>query len=607
MAPLLLLLLATTSGLEQAQKGAGLRELYKRWESRRVRVQGSVRELKEREEVAREQEQVDLLGLGEVTVDGEQGGEVVEAAVLSGGDRDERRVDKRMQLKELQQENPEDQQMKDKQQKQKEKHDLQKQPKESQQNIQEDQPMQEEEEHDTVVYIVSGADQKTVVATLTTQEERRSYFRGRVHKHNAGSGGNITFPHFVPNTSTSRVPTSAKPSTTTRRSFPRLASWARSRLAPQAKVDRSIPRQARVHRRRIDTSTLSPKTTAPSLTSPSVSPEAWLAKFYSKTIKSKPSQQLPPSLGPEARHPGHTLRGLLALVEEEEGPTRTGSTSASLAKIKVKPQQASSLTQATTTNERTPTSGSTTNVKTPSSSISISERTSTSTSSTSERIPSSGSTNNERTHTSGSNTSSPPPPSSRVLPQDFLLQMMMLSQDTNTVTGAGEHSQDRQEDDMLALLSLPSPQPPQKIVNNVKSSPLTLSKDNSDTQSSAKHMSFIPDNDQFGDSLVFTFPGPVEARASATADVVHNQFSHNHPSHNHPLQDQSSNDHPSNKDPSPGLPSHRLQVKADFRPALATDSYNTQWLPVFVPSTRTARARGRRKRKHLNIQRRVQH
>ena len=128
-----------------------------RWESRRVRLQGAgTREGKKIRR--REKQQEELLGLGEVKV---EGGEVVTAELVS-----------------------------------------------------EDAESRTEQPSVTVTYIISAADQRTVVAKLTSEEEKKNFFAER-DKERRSDDASDDFDNFLTTTVTTPSSVISTPMVTT--------------------------------------------------------------------------------------------------------------------------------------------------------------------------------------------------------------------------------------------------------------------------------------------------------------------------------------------------------------------------------------------------------
>ena len=424
---------AAGAGREETRGGrgeGGLRALYKRWENRRVRIQGAGKGEEQRErkrEEEREKKQEELLGLGEVTINRESkeevftedrpvreergreddksdgknvpsimevfGGERGEAQAMSKTGNGVEESAEQSEVTEVVEDNPTG-----------DVREVRKVVSES---------VESEDDHETVVYIVSGADQRTVVARLDSKEERRKYFAAR-KKAGGGKqereGQNAVvlgmksnpepFAHFpsVGQQTPKEITTTSPPAETTihpqttarpRRSFQRAAKWLRKRhpepassspgssssnkfgsrssarsrasfssSSTSSSSSSSMPRSGSSLRSHPSSKSISRSRSTSESVVPSavqtegrwtrkvetvveespVSPEAWLDRFYSSSIQPKKqgaAQKSPLpimskkvktgsssslSLSKPAAHPAHTdtLLGLVALVNSEE-------------------------------------------------------------------------------------------------------------------------------------------------------------------------------------------------------------------------------------------------------------------------------------------------
>ena len=225
----LLLVLGMVGLGEGSGRGGGLKELYKRWESRRVRVQGAGR--KEVRERARAREEELLLGLGETRVDGGKPIQVFEEESVEGFEKSAKII--KGSLKEVESEE-------------------QSQNKELKQT---DGDLEEEGEVATVTYIVSGADRTTVVAKLTTDEEKENYFTERALRQSSSTATPSTVPPSTLPIQT--TPQGLKSSRRPRRGkFPILARWTARGRPTVAPV---LPRLPRVARLMLEVTTVSPE------------------------------------------------------------------------------------------------------------------------------------------------------------------------------------------------------------------------------------------------------------------------------------------------------------------------------------------------------------
>lgn len=223
----LLLVLGMVGLGEGSGRGGGLKELYKRWESRRVRVQGAGR--KEVRERARAREEELLLDLGETRVDGRKPIQVFEEESVEGFEKSAKII--KGSLKEVESEE-------------------QSQNKELKQT---DGDLEEEEEVATVTYIVSGADRTTVVAKLTTDEEKENYFTERALRQSSSTATPSTVPPSTLPITTKALKSSRRPR---RGKFPILARWTARGRPTVAPV---LPRLPRVARRMLEVTTVSPE------------------------------------------------------------------------------------------------------------------------------------------------------------------------------------------------------------------------------------------------------------------------------------------------------------------------------------------------------------